>query len=66
MGCDGLPGLSSLWLCKFSGGEGMCGLMGCDLMLRSKSSMVCFGAWHVDREVFIVFICHSMIPLDFG
>ena len=65
-GCDSLPDLSSVQLCKISLCEGMCGLMGYDLMLRSKSSIVCPEAWGVERKVFIVFICHSIHLLDFG
>ena len=44
-GVKDLPGLSSVQLC---------GPMGCAMMFRSKSLIVCPQAWDVEREVFVV------------
>ena len=39
IGCDGLPGRSSVLLCNISLGDGRCGPIGCVLMLSSRSSI---------------------------
>ena len=66
IGCDGLPGHSSVLLSKISLGEGRCGPTGCVLIFSSRSSTGSFASWHVDSAVLIVLICHSMNPFDLG
>ena len=43
-GCDGLPGCSSILLCKISLAEGRCGPIGCVLIFSRRSSIDCFAS----------------------
>ena len=44
IGCDGLPGRSSVLLFNISLGDGRCGPIGCVLMLSSRSSIDSFDS----------------------
>ena len=66
MGWESCPGQSWVLLCKISLVEGRWGPIGVDLKLRKRLSRNLPEDLAVSKAVFIVLICLSMKPFDFG
>ena len=65
-GVGGCPGLSCVLLCKISIGEERWDPISVDLKLRRRSSRDFPEELAVSKAVFLVLICLSIKPFDFG